>query len=616
MPKSFRIRLGAGALVALVVAMGMLMASDASAAATTVTSNITYAGTSPTQSHGGALLHCDVCAPDVLFSCGGCAVTAGVRVTLNNSVGWTAPATIDTTYDTDQLHQGATVDLSNTLTPGAGTITINYDIPVAVGLFVKGGDFPPDWTPTSNYTYTDTIHLATSTSCTPPLTGADAVCTKTDTIDIASVSFLGVEVGAKLVITHEFTVSGGDITSHRIVSVTGVPDSDLTFVHPVPSVVADPFDIPCAAPVGTTVGYSLTNNQYSPSSVVVTGTAGIKLYIDSLFGSVDETFDILSGTVFDTGVAGGLVMSGGPDPSFNLGTVLADNVPPEIAAVIQGGTFVEGSDVAFVSVATDNCTSAADLAEGWQFSDGGVAFGSPAYHAFADNSDAYTGLLTVTDLAGNSALHDFDVQDIANANPIVTPPPDVMALWGVPIDFHADAVDPGSADQPTLQFHWDFDDGSSADGADVTHAYALPGAYAVDVTVADKDGGVGAAGLTATIAKRGTTLVYTGALQALPRKYATLSATLSDELGEPVVGRTVEFTLGSQTVSGVTDATGSASVALRLKQVPGTYDVTVDFAGDALYVGDSDGPLDFLVGNEKGGPGGGPKCGTPPCGKS
>ena len=39
-----------------------------------------------------------------------------------------------------------------------------------------------------------------------------------------------------------------------------------------------------------------------------------------------------------------------------------------------------------------------------------------------------------------------------------------------------------SADEPVLQYHWEFGDGVSADGADVSHAYTQAGPYAVTVT--------------------------------------------------------------------------------------------------------------------------------------
>ncbi len=53
------------------------------------------------------------------------------------------------------------------------------------------------------------------------------------------------------------------------------------------------------------------------------------------------------------------------------------------------------------------------------------------------------------------------------------------ALAGSQVDFHAMA---GNADAPVLQYHWDFGDGVSADGQNVSHAYTYASQYTVTVT--------------------------------------------------------------------------------------------------------------------------------------
>jgi hypothetical protein len=53
------------------------------------------------------------------------------------------------------------------------------------------------------------------------------------------------------------------------------------------------------------------------------------------------------------------------------------------------------------------------------------------------------------------------------------------------VQFHAAA---GNADAPVLGYHWEFGDGVSADGADVSHAYTLAGQYTVTVTATGLSG--------------------------------------------------------------------------------------------------------------------------------
>jgi len=81
----------------------------------------------------------------------------------------------------------------------------------------------------------------------------------------------------------------------------------------------------------------------------------------------------------------------------------------------------------------------------------------------------------------------------------------------------------------------------------------------------------------------------------LPSKQVTLTASLVDELNQPVVGRTVVFSLGSQTVSAATDGSGVATATIKLTQKKGTYPVSVTFAGDGYYLGSSHATT-FLIG--------------------
>ncbi len=50
-----------------------------------------------------------------------------------------------------------------------------------------------------------------------------------------------------------------------------------------------------------------------------------------------------------------------------------------------------------------------------------------------------------------------------------------------------------------------------------------------------------------------------------------MTASLVDELNQPVSGRTVVFTLGSQTISAATNASGIATATIKLNQKQGAY---------------------------------------------
>ena len=70
-----------------------------------------------------------------------------------------------------------------------------------------------------------------------------------------------------------------------------------------------------------------------------------------------------------------------------------------------------------------------------------------------------------------------------------------------------------------------------------------------------------------------------------------LSATLYESgTTTPIVGRTISFTIGSQSVSAVTDNTGTAAAELKLTQPAAVTSVQTVFVSDALYLGASVNP--------------------------
>jgi hypothetical protein len=86
------------------------------------------------------------------------------------------------------------------------------------------------------------------------------------------------------------------------------------------------------------------------------------------------------------------------------------------------------------------------------------------------------------------------------------------------------------------------------------------------------------------VASTPTTLTYTGATSADFHDPANLSARLTlSGTSSPVAGQTVTFTIGTQSCTGVTNASGVASCTIVLNQIPGPYTVTASFAGSGLF---------------------------------
>ena len=101
------------------------------------------------------------------------------------------------------------------------------------------------------------------------------------------------------------------------------------------------------------------------------------------------------------------------------------------------------------------------------------------------------------------------------------------------------------------------------------------------------------------VVRRPTTISYTGDLTADYHDPASLSAVLTDTIsGLPLDSKSVGFTLGTQSASATTLATGVASASLVIGQAPGVVSLVAAFAGDATYLSSSD-PRTFTITREQ-----------------
>lgn len=82
-----------------------------------------------------------------------------------------------------------------------------------------------------------------------------------------------------------------------------------------------------------------------------------------------------------------------------------------------------------------------------------------------------------------------------------------------------------------------------------------------------------------------TQMTYDGATTSDYHDDAMVAATLTDPGSDrpAVAGKNVIFALGTDTCTGVTNAAGRASCALRVTRIPGLHTLTASFAGDSIY---------------------------------
>jgi hypothetical protein len=178
-------------------------------------------------------------------------------------------------------------------------------------------------------------------------------------------------------------------------------------------------------------------------------------------------------------------------------------------------------------------------------------------------------------------------------------------LWGNELTFTAAATD---ADLPTQVLTYSLvgaPAGAAIGGATGAFSWTPTSAQIDSFTfkVVVTDNGIPTSSdeetITVTVGKRPTTVIYTGDTSEQYSETATVSATLTDNgggvfQGAAIAGKTITFTIGTQSADDDTDAAGLALDAITLTQVPGAYTVVTAFAEDALYLGSGDSD-DFAI---------------------
>jgi PKD repeat protein len=143
----------------------------------------------------------------------------------------------------------------------------------------------------------------------------------------------------------------------------------------------------------------------------------------------------------------------------------------------------------------------------WTFGDGTSATGPDGTHVF-DLPGNYTVTLRATDPSGDDivATQALEVTGVAHYPPIVTGGPSVREGFG-PLNVSFSVSASGGAGGP-YSYAWSFGDGTSGQGASVSHRYDQAGNFSANVTAAD------ALGVTTTVPF--AIAVYAPALVGLP----------------------------------------------------------------------------------------------------
>ena len=126
----------------------------------------------------------------------------------------------------------------------------------------------------------------------------------------------------------------------------------------------------------------------------------------------------------------------------------------------------------------------------WSFGDGSTGNGMSAGHTY-ELAGTYSVTLTVYDTAGNSSRY----TTILTATEITIPPapPSAIissssAIGDAPLAVIFDGSSSTSNQSQIISYSWDFGDGSTAGGVNVSHNYTEPGNYQTVLTVTDETG--------------------------------------------------------------------------------------------------------------------------------
>lgn len=128
----------------------------------------------------------------------------------------------------------------------------------------------------------------------------------------------------------------------------------------------------------------------------------------------------------------------------------------------------------------------------WNFGDGTIKTGPSASHSYG-LPGLYLVTLTVVDNAGltGSAEHTVRIDPVAKTPPVARINAPAGGFVGDSLNFSGSGST--DADGTITGYSWDFGDGTTAAGTNVSHVYNATGTYQVTLTVTDNDGLTGRA---------------------------------------------------------------------------------------------------------------------------
>lgn len=213
----------------------------------------------------------------------------------------------------------------------------------------------------------------------------------------------------------------------------------------------------------------------------------------------------------------------------------------------------------------------------WQFGDGVSRFDDRPVTYTYRAAGAYTVILTVLDNAQQSAIHTQIVTVVASAPPVAS---FTAACTELACSF--DASGSSDTDGVIASYAWNFADGSTGWGVNVSHAYLAAGTYTVTLVVTDNGGA------TSTQARSVTVVppeMHVGDLDASSTMHqrswsATVVIEIHDRAHGPIGGVAVSASWNDGSPASCTTNT-SGRCAVTKSQIPKKTSVSLTVTGAA-----------------------------------
>lgn len=180
-----------------------------------------------------------------------------------------------------------------------------------------------------------------------------------------------------------------------------------------------------------------------------------------------------------------------------------------LPAARPGGPYMAEDTVRFDGSKSSDPQGDLPLSYAWDFGDGAHGTGAKPIHVYS-TPGVYTVTLVVTDAVGDVSEAATTTVQIANLPPVVRAGPDKRTHPAEPVAVSVYFRD--RADDAPWTYHVAWGDGTEESGTatspdapvELSHVYAMTGAFPVLVSLTDKDGGVGSDALQVLVREPGT----------------------------------------------------------------------------------------------------------------